>query len=135
MRVYVGVDVHRKCSQLALVDEHGVQLANRNLANNSAELVGILGPLEPGTPVAVEAAYGWGWLDCAMNWSWSRSWSTPAAARRSPRPGARRQGRCPHPAQLLGAELLPKAWIAPRPSPTSGPGWATGPPWSGWPPR
>ena len=31
MRVYVGMDVHRKRSQVALVDEHGVQLANRNL--------------------------------------------------------------------------------------------------------
>jgi hypothetical protein len=34
------------------VDEHGVQLANRNPPNDSAELVGILGRLEPGTPVA-----------------------------------------------------------------------------------
>jgi len=31
MRVYVGMDVHRKRSQVALLDEHGVQLANRNL--------------------------------------------------------------------------------------------------------
>jgi hypothetical protein len=56
------MDVHRKRSQVALVDEHGVQLANRNLANDSAELVAVLGRLEPGTPVAFEAAYGWGWL-------------------------------------------------------------------------
>ena len=34
MGVYVGMDVHRKRSQVALVDEHGVQLGNRNLANN-----------------------------------------------------------------------------------------------------
>ena len=62
MRVYVGMDVHRKRSQVALLDEHGGQLLNRNLANGSAELVAILGRLEPGTPVAFEAAYGWGWL-------------------------------------------------------------------------
>jgi hypothetical protein len=47
MRVYVGMDVHRKRSQVALVDEHGGQLANRNLANSSAELVAVLGRLEP----------------------------------------------------------------------------------------
>ena len=62
MSVYVGMDVHRKRSQVALVDEHGVQLANRNLPNDSAELVAVLGRLAPGTPVAFEAAYGWGWL-------------------------------------------------------------------------
>jgi hypothetical protein len=38
MRVYVGMDVHCKRSQMALLDEHGGQLLNRNLANNSAEL-------------------------------------------------------------------------------------------------
>ena len=58
MRVYVGMDVHRKRSQVALVDEHGGQILNRNLANNSAGLTSILGRLEPGTPVAFEAAYG-----------------------------------------------------------------------------
>ena len=35
---------------------------NRNLANDPAKLVPILGALPPGTPVAFEAAYGWGWL-------------------------------------------------------------------------
>jgi transposase len=62
MRIYVGMDVHRKRSQVALLDEHGVQLANRNLPNDPAELMPVLGRLEPGTPVAFEAAYGWGWL-------------------------------------------------------------------------
>jgi transposase len=62
MSVYVGMDVHRKRSQVAIVDEDGVQQRNRNLANDPAKLVPILGGLPPGTPVALEAAYGWGWL-------------------------------------------------------------------------
>jgi transposase len=62
MKVYVGMDVHRKRSQVALLDEGGAQLANRNLPNDPAELTALLGRLEPGTPVAFEAAYGWGWL-------------------------------------------------------------------------
>ena len=37
-------------------------LPDRNLANDPAKLVPILGALPPGTPVAFEAAYGWGWL-------------------------------------------------------------------------
>ena len=36
--------------------------ATCNLANDPATLVPVLGALPPGTPVAFEAAYGWGWL-------------------------------------------------------------------------
>jgi transposase len=62
MRVYVGMDVHRKRSQVAVVDDAGDEQRNRNVANDPAKLVPILGALAPGTPVAFEAAYGWGWL-------------------------------------------------------------------------
>jgi hypothetical protein len=88
MTVYVGMDVHRKRSQVAIIDAAGVQQRNRNLANDPAKLVPFLGALPPGTPVAFEAAYGWaGWSSCWRNWSWRRIWSIPAAVRRSPRPG------------------------------------------------
>ena len=60
--VYVGMDVHRKRSQVAIVDDGGGEVLNRNLRNDRAELMPILGTLEPGTPVAFEAAYGWGWV-------------------------------------------------------------------------
>jgi transposase len=116
MRVYVGMDVHRKRSQVALVDEHGVQLANRNLANDSAELVAVLGRLAPGTPVAFEAAYGWGWLAELLNELSlephlvhpSRCKAIAAARLKDDRVDARTL------AQLLRAELLPEAWIAPQ---------------------
>jgi len=55
MRVYVGMDVHRKRSQVAIVDAAGVPQRNRNLANDPAKLLPILGALAPGTPVAFEA--------------------------------------------------------------------------------
>jgi hypothetical protein len=44
------------------VDDAGVPQRNRNLANDLAKLIPVLGALSPGTPVAFEAAYGWGWL-------------------------------------------------------------------------
>src|SRR4029450_5023409 len=62
MTVYVGMEVHRKRSQVAVVDDTGAAQRNRNLANDPAKLVAILGVLRPGIPVAFEAAYGWGWL-------------------------------------------------------------------------
>jgi hypothetical protein len=88
MSIYVGMDVHRKRSQVAVVDEAGNQQRNRNLPNDPARLIPILGALPPGTPVAFEAAYGWGgWSSCWRSWSWSRTWSIPAAAKQSPPPG------------------------------------------------
>jgi hypothetical protein len=86
---YLGMDVHRKRSQVAIVDAAaGDQLRNRNLVNDPAKLVPVLGALAPGTPVAFEAASGWGgWSSCWRSWSWSRIWSIPAAVGRSPRPG------------------------------------------------
>jgi transposase len=62
MSIYVGMDTHRKRSQVAIVDDAGVQQRNRNVANDPAKLVPILGALAPGTWVAFEAAYGWRWL-------------------------------------------------------------------------
>jgi transposase len=36
MNVYVGLDVHRKRSQVAIVDDAGAQQHNRNVANDPA---------------------------------------------------------------------------------------------------
>jgi transposase len=84
------MDVQRKRSQVAIVDDAGAPQCNRNLPNDPAKLVPILGALAPGTPVAFEAAYGWGWLVGLLEeLGLTRPWSIPAAARRSPRPGCR----------------------------------------------
>jgi hypothetical protein len=39
MKVYVGMDLHRKRSQVTIMDDAGVQQRNRNLANDPAQLV------------------------------------------------------------------------------------------------
>jgi hypothetical protein len=49
MRVYAGMDLHRKRSQVAIVDDAGVQQRDRNLPNDPAKLVPVLGRLPPGT--------------------------------------------------------------------------------------
>jgi hypothetical protein len=88
MTVYVGMDVHRRRSQVAVVDAAGAQQRNRNLANDPAKLIPVLGGLPPGTPVALRPpTAGVGWSICSRSWSWSRTWSIPAAARQSPQPG------------------------------------------------
>ena len=62
MSVYVGIDVHRKRSQVAVVGDDGRVQLNRNVVNGSQPMLRLIGDLPPGTPVASGAAFGWGWL-------------------------------------------------------------------------
>ncbi|MFB6960593.1 transposase [Streptomyces sp. NPDC056309] len=62
MSVYVGIDVHRKRSQIAVVDHDGAVQVNRNVPNGVKTVLSVIGDLPIGAPVAFEAAYGWGWL-------------------------------------------------------------------------
>lgn len=113
--VYVGMDVHRKRTQVAILDEDGTEVLNRNVPNDPAELNAILGVLEPGTPAVFEAAYGWGWLaDLCDELGLDSHMAHPlqckaiAAARlKNDKVDARTL------AHLLRADLLPEAWIAP----------------------
>src|SRR6266581_931630 len=62
MSVYVGIDVHRKRSQVAVINQGGEVLANRNVPNGVEPVLRVIGDLPSGTPAAFEAAFGWGWL-------------------------------------------------------------------------
>ena len=62
MSVHVGIDVHRKRSQVAVVNESGEVLANRNVPNGTEPILSVIGGLPLGTPAAFEAAFGTGWL-------------------------------------------------------------------------
>jgi hypothetical protein len=75
---------------------------------------------------------GAGWWSCWRSWSWNRTWSTPAAVRRSPRPGSRttRSMRAPWPS-CSGPTCSPRPGSPRRRSVTCGPCCATGPAWSG----
>src|SRR6266700_2996042 len=62
MSAYVGIDVHRKRSQVAVINEGGEVLANRNVPNGVKPVLSVVGELPGGTRAAYEAAFGWGWL-------------------------------------------------------------------------
>src|SRR5260221_10343425 len=53
MSVYVGIDVHRKRSQVAVIDSGGEVLANRNVPDGTETILGVIGGLPPGTPAAI----------------------------------------------------------------------------------
>ena len=53
MSVYVGIDVHRKRSQVAVVTEDGTVQLNKNVVNGSTPMLRPIGDLPSGTPVAI----------------------------------------------------------------------------------
>src|SRR6185312_568463 len=115
MSVYVGIDVHRKRSQVAVIDEVGEVLANRNVTNGVRPILSVIGGLPAGTPAAYEAAFGWGWLlELLEGYGFEPHMVHPlqckaiASARlKNDKVDAATL------AQLLRADLLPEAWIAP----------------------
>src|SRR5213078_5292077 len=115
MSVYVGIDVHRKRSQVAVIDAGGEVLANRNVPNGAEAILKVIGGLPPGTPAALEAAFGTGWLVAMLeDYGFaphlvhpSRGKAIASARLKNDKADAAIL------AQLLRADLLPEAWIAP----------------------
>jgi transposase len=115
MSVYVGIDVHRKRSQVAVVTGDGKVQVNRNVVNGAEPVLKLIGGLPAGTPVAFEAAYGWGWLvELLDDYGFDPHLVHPLRCK------AIASARLKNDkvdaailAQLLRADLLPEAWIAP----------------------
>jgi len=115
MSVYVGIDVHRKRSQVAVVTEDGQVRLNKNVVNGSEPMLRLIGDLPSGTPVAFEAAFGWGWLvQLLEDYGFDPHLVHPLRCK------AIASARLKNDkvdaailAQLLRADLLPEAWIAP----------------------
>jgi transposase len=115
MSVYVGIDVHRKRSQVAVVAEDGTVQVNKNVVNGSEPFLRLIGDLPSGTPVASGAAFGWSWLaDLLEDYGFEAHLVHPLRCK------AIASARLKNDkvdaailAQLLRADLLPEAWIAP----------------------
>ena len=88
MSVYVGIDVHRKRSQVAVVTGDGTVELSKNVINGSEPMLRMIGDLPAGTPVAFGAAFGWdGWPNCWRTTASRPTWCTRCGARPSPRRG------------------------------------------------
>src|SRR6266516_7339012 len=115
MSVYVGIDVHRKRSQVAVINHDGEVLANRNVPNGVEPILRVIGDLPSGTPAAFEAAFGWGWLvELLEDYGFEPHLVHPLQCK------AIASARLKNDkvaaailAPLLRADLLPEAWIAP----------------------
>ena len=114
--VYVGVDLHRKSSHVAVLAGDGELLASRRIASQPDEFLRVFGELDA-QPVgaAFEATYGWGWFanllsDVGIPAHMAHPLATKAissARVKNDRVDAKTL------AHLLRTDLLPEAWAAP----------------------
>ncbi len=115
MSVFVGIDVHRKRSQVAVVTGDGTVQLNKNVVNGSEPFLRLIGDLPSGTPVAFEATFGWSWLaELLEDYGFEAHMVHPLRCK------AIASARLKNDkvdaailAQLLRADLLPEAWLAP----------------------
>jgi hypothetical protein len=100
-----------------VIDQSGEVLANRNVPNGVEPIGGVPGGLPRGTPVAFEAAFGWRWLvELLQGYGFAPHLVHPLRCK------AIASARLKNDkvdaailAQLLRADLLPEARIAPPP--------------------
>jgi len=114
--VYLGVDLHRKHSVVAALDETGKLMFSRRIESRPEEFRRVFGELEPcSQSVAFEATYGWSWFaDLLADVGIDAHMAHPLATK------AISAGRVKNDsvdartlAHLLRTHLLPEAWIAP----------------------
>lgn len=97
--VYVGVDLHRRVSQISAMDEQGEVVLARRIRTEPLEFLRAFGELEPEPmSVAFEATFGW-----AGSPNYSRTpalppiWLTRVTPRQSPMAGSRTMPSMPRP--------------------------------------
>ena len=60
--VYVGIDLHRNRSQIAVLNEQGAELVSRRIGNDPGAFLELLQEIGDDAKIALEATYGWEWL-------------------------------------------------------------------------
>ena len=113
---WVGIDLHRRRSHIAIVDDQGELTTSRRIINGREAFLELLG--EPGwqTHMALEATYGWEWLaelleDAGYDLHLAHPLRTRAIASARVKTDAIDARTL---AQLLRGGLMPEAYVAPR---------------------
>ncbi len=61
MSRYVGVDLHRRRSQVVILDPDGTKVSSGRVDNSPLELVRAVAEAGPDPEVVLEATWGWYW--------------------------------------------------------------------------
>jgi transposase len=113
----VGIDLHRKRSHVAVLDDQGRELRSRRIINDGQTILALLAEIDGDCRVALEATYGWEWLadllqDAGYELHLAHPLRTKAIASARVKTDAVDARTLAH---LLRTDLLPEAYIAPRP--------------------
>jgi transposase len=111
---WVGIDLHRRRSQIAILDQDGQLTLSKRIATGRETITELLGDPEE-THVALEATYGWEWLaetleDAGFDLHLAHPLRTRAIAAARVKTDAVDARTLAH---LLRTGLLPEAYIAP----------------------
>ena len=111
---WVGIDLPRRRSQIAIIDEHGELTLQKRVPTGRETITELLGDPES-TRVALEATYGWEWLaelleDAGFDVHLAHPLRTRAIAAARVKTDAVDARTMAH---LLRTGLLPEAYIAP----------------------
>ena len=114
----VGIDLHRKRSHIAVLNDQGEQLLSRRIVNDPQTFLELLAGIDGLSRIALEVTYRWsGSPACSRRPATSCTSPTRNAPRRSP-PRASRTTRStrgrPRSSQLFRTGLFPEAYIVPR---------------------
>ena len=114
---WVGIDLHRRRSHIAIVDDQGELTTSRRIVNGREAFLELLGdPQGAEAHVALEATYGWEWLaelleEAGYDLHLAHPLRTRAIAAARVKTDAIDARTL---AQLLRGGLLPEAYVAPR---------------------
>jgi transposase len=112
---WIGIDLHRRRSQIAVIDEHGELSLSKRIVNDRDRFLELLGDPES-AHIVLEATYGWEWLaelleEADYDVHLAHPLRTRAIAAARVKTDAIDAKTLAH---LLRAGFLPEAYIAPR---------------------
>ncbi len=112
---WIGIDLHRRRSQIAVINEHGELSLSRRIVNDRETFLELLGDPDS-AHVVLEATYGWEWLaelleEGGYDVHLAHPLRTRAIASARVKTDAIDAKTLAH---LLRAGFLPEAYIAPR---------------------
>ena len=114
---YIGMDIHKKYSSVAVVDESGALVDVQRVSHlERGELTNYFGQFSTGTRVAMEATCGWSWLsEVLQDLGMEVKLANPSKVRiiaesqiKTDKVDAKAL------AQLLRTNFLPEAYLAPK---------------------
>jgi transposase len=113
---WVGIDLHRSRSHVAVLDDGGGELLSRRIVTDPRTFLALLAEIDGESKVALEATYGWEWLadlleDAGYELHLAHPLRTKAIASARVKTDAVDARTLAH---LLRTDLLPEAYIAPR---------------------